>query len=101
MTIITSQHFIDEEIVAEKIANGDFEVFVSPAFEVNGETYRVLLDGHHSLAAAIEAGREPTITERNEADDDRVALIGNPEDFLAACWMDGEYIDAATKEAIW
>ena len=101
MTIITSQHFVSEEIVAEKIANGDFEVFVSPAFEVDGEVYQVLLDGHHSLAAAVEAGRDPIIIERNEAEDDRVALIDNPEDFLAACWMDGEYVNAITKAAIW
>jgi len=99
--IITSQDFIDDEIVAAKIADSDFEVFVSPAFEFDGSTFRVLLDGHHSLAAAIAAGVEPTISERDAAEDDRVALIENADDFLAACWMDGEYRFAATGRAVW
>lgn len=100
-TMITSQHYLDDAIVAAKIDAQDFEVAVSPAFEVDGVEYVVVLDGHHSLAAAIAAGVAPVIVERGESEDDRVALIGDADDFLAACWMDGEYIDASTRRAIW
>ena len=101
-SLITSQDFIDDEIVAAKIAAEDFEIAVSPAFEIDGQTFRVLLDGHHSLAAALETGADPIITERGATDDDRVALLdGDVDGFLAACWMDGEYRFAVTGKAVW
>lgn len=101
--IITSQDFIDADVVASKIADADFEVQVSPEFEIDGASYRVLLDGHHSLAAAMEAGVEPVYIEQTEADSDRVAILtsGDVEGFLAACWMDGEYRFAATGKSVW
>ena len=101
--LITSQHFIDANIVAQKITAGDFEVQVSPEFEIGGETFRVILDGHHSLAAAIEAGIAPTIIEQDAASNDRVALLatGDIETFLEACWMDGEYQYAVSGKSVW
>lgn len=102
-TLITSQHYINEDFVAQKVAAGDFEVQVSPVFVVDGVAYRVVLDGHHSLAAAIEAGVEPVIVERDAMDDDRVAVLdrGDVDGFLAACWMDGDYRDAVTGADVW
>lgn len=101
--LITSQHYLNDEIVAAKIAAQDFEVLVSPAFEIDGQLFRVILDGNHSFAAAIEAGRDPEIVEATTSQHDAVALIerGEIEDFLAALWMDGEYIDARTHKAAW
>lgn len=101
--LITSQHFIDADIVAAKVASGDFEVQVSPEFEIGGETFRVILDGHHSLSAALEAGVEPVILEQDATENDRVALLdaGNVEAFLEACWMDGEYQYAISGKAVW
>lgn len=102
-TLITSQHHIDDEIVAAKIAAGDFEVQVSPAFEIDGVEYRVVTDGHHSLAAALEAGVDPTIVEQTNTDNDKIGLLtsGNIEGFLEACWMDGEYQYAVSGKAVW
>lgn len=101
--IITSQDYINDEIVAEKIAAEDFEIQVSPEFEVDGETFRVLLDGHHSLAAAIEAGVDPIIIEQNASDNDKISMIesGDIESFLQACWMDGEYTYAVSGKSVW
>lgn len=101
--IITSQDFIDADVVAAKIASRDFEIQVSPAFEINGETFRVLMDGHHSLAAAIEVGVDPIIIEQGATDSDRVAMLadGNIDGFLDACWMDGEYHYAVSGKAVW
>ena len=103
MSLITSQSHIDAEIVAAKIADGDFDVQVSPAFEIGGSTYRVVMDGHHSLAAAIEAGVDPVIVEQSARTNDKVALLddGKIEDFLAACWMDGEYCFATSGKSVW
>lgn len=100
--IITSQDYIDDEIVAAKLAARDFAVFVSPEFEIDGEAVCVLLDGHHSLAAAIEAGVEPEITEYSASEHDAVALIerGAIEDFLATVHMGADYRDAITGEYI-
>ena len=36
MQTISSQHYIDDDIVAEKLAARDFEVQVSPVFEAGG-----------------------------------------------------------------
>lgn len=101
--IITSQDFIDADIVAAKIEAGDFEVQVSPAFEVDGQIFRVLLDGHHSLAAAIEAGVEPDFIEQTASDNDRISLLnrGDIEGFLEVCWMDRAYHFAASGKAVW
>lgn len=101
--MITSQHHIDDAIVAEKAAAADFDVQVSPVFVIDGVAYRVVLDGHHSLAAAIKTGAEPVIVERDAMDDDRVAMLvrGDVDGFLAACWMDGDYRDAVTGMYVW
>lgn len=101
--LITSQHHLNEEIIAEKATNEDFDVVVSPEFTVDGEAYQVILDGHHSFAAALEAGQEPDITVASPREHDAVALLesGDIETFLTAVYMDGEYIDATTHNAIW
>lgn len=51
--IITHQRYLDEEKVAEKIRNRDFMVNVTPEFEDEGKKYRMIIDGHHSLEAAM------------------------------------------------
>lgn len=100
--LITSQHFLDDAIIAEKIANSDFEVSVSPVFLVGGESFQVIIDGNHSFAAAIAAGVEPEISELTVREHDAIALLGTSvEDFLLALWMDGEYIDATTRKLVW
>lgn len=102
--IITSQHYLNDEIVAGKLAAADFAVTLSPAFEIDGETYAVLLDGHHSLAAALLAGQEPAATIADASMDDRVGVLESAgvEDFLETCHMgEGDYIDARTRQYVW
>lgn len=100
---ISSQHYIDDEIVEAKQASGDYEVIVSPTFEHAGVTVRVVLDGHHSLAAAKADGVEPVYIEADATDDDRVSLLnaGEFDDFLEAAWMDGDYYDVETGGDVW
>lgn len=107
MQTISSQRHIDDAIVAEKIDSEDFEVMVSPAFEVNGNQYRVVLDGHHSLAAAKQVGAEPVFFEATATDHDAVALLigapergGSPEAFLEAVYNECDYYDVDTEQDV-
>ncbi|PWF25040.1 hypothetical protein [Corticimicrobacter populi] len=60
MPLISSQRFLDPHKVLRKASQ--FKVFVVRTMEVSlrGRPYRVLLDGHHNLAAAALAGVSPT-----------------------------------------
>lgn len=101
--LITSQHFLSDEIIASKIAASDFAITVSPAFEIDGRMMRVVLDGHHSLAAAIEAGIEYDMTEADAQACDSVSLIKSQgiEAFLESCHMgEGDYIGAITRQYV-
>lgn len=101
--LITSQDYLDDEVVAQKLDAHDFAIFVSPVFEVDGQSYRVLLDGHHSLAAAIKAGAEAVVTEYGASEHDAIALIelGDIEGFLAAVHQGADYRDARTGRYVW
>jgi hypothetical protein len=103
-TIITSQHHLDDAIIAEKIAARDFEVMVSPVITVDGAEYQVILDGNHSLAAALAVGAEPEYVEASARDHDAVGLIraGEITLFLEAVHMgEGDYLDAITRKPVW
>ena len=58
--LISSQRFLSPEIVQRKAEQ--FRVFVVRTLDIDlrGQNYRVLLDGHHNLAAARLAGVSPT-----------------------------------------
>jgi hypothetical protein len=101
--VISSQEFLDEDIVQRKIDDGDFDVTVSPEFDVDGDKYRVILDGHHSLAAAKESGNKPNFKEASSRDDDKVALLedGNIEAFLETAYVDSDYRNIGTGQGIW
>lgn len=102
-TLITSQEYRNAEIVSEKISNEDFAVYLSPVFEINGEEFQVVLDGHHSYAAAIEAGVQPEFYVQSPRDNDTIALLysGNVEDFLTVNVIDGEYRHIDTGAFAW
>lgn len=63
--LITNQSYIDPDIVNAKRVIGDYCVQVSPVFTdaVSGVQYRVVIDGHHSLAAARADGVAPILQE--------------------------------------
>jgi hypothetical protein len=100
---ISSQHYLNDEIVAAKVAAGDFGVSVSPEFTYEGETFRVVLDGHHSLAAANEVGAEVECTELTATQHDAIGLLasGAVLDFLEVTSIDGDYYDIATGKSVW
>lgn len=103
MKTISSQRYIDESIVEEKIHNSDFTVYVSPSFEIDGEGYRVVMDGHHSMEAAKATGNKPVFIELDAQDSDKVLMLdrGNVEGFLEQAWMDSDWYDIDTGVDVW
>lgn len=101
-TIITGQFFLDDAIVAEKRANRDYAVTLSPELTIDGETYRVILDGNHSFAAALADGAEPTYSEIDRYDDNAASLLDEGDiDGYLAYHADGDYYDPTTWATIW
>ncbi|WP_426618315.1 hypothetical protein ACP3TY_19910 [Pseudomonas rustica] len=58
--LISSQRYLNPDVINRKAAK--FKVFVVRTVDmaIRGKHYRVLLDGHHNLAAARLVGAEPT-----------------------------------------
>jgi hypothetical protein len=98
--LVSTQRHINEEIVAAKRASADYTVSLSPAFELFGEQVQLVMDGHHSYAAAVADGVEPEFVTLGIADSDTIALLisGNVEDFLAATYIDSDIYDIITGQ---
>lgn len=63
--IISHQSYLNPAIVKQKIRDKDYLVNVTPEFMgEDGKAYRMVLDGHHSLAAAIQQNVQPIFEER-------------------------------------
>lgn len=102
MINISSQRYINDEIVAQKVEAQDFTVLVSPEFEVAGIVVRVVLDGHHSYAAAIKEGVSPIFVEATGTDHDAVGMEqDNPEGFLEVTHLGDDYYNLATGVYVW
>ena len=97
--LTSSQDYIDDDIVEEKRRNQDYSVQVSPEFDVGGQAYRSVLDGHHSLQAAFLDGVEPLFEEQDKRDNDNVALLeaGNIDGFLEQTHNGSDYHNPITK----
>lgn len=96
--LISSQSFRDQAIVADKQSANDYEILVSPEFEIDGESYRVLIDGHHSFEAARLDGVEPECREASPQDHDAIGLLHRGEigQFLAVLSHGEDYRDVYT-----
>ena len=101
-TLISSQRHLNQEIVADKLADEDFAVLVSPVFEIDGDEYQVVLDGHHSYAAAKQAGVDVDYTIATATDHDAVGelLDGRIDDFLMITHMGDDYYDILTGKDV-
>jgi hypothetical protein len=101
--LISSQKYLDRDVVAQKIKEGNFDVRVSPRFDVEGEQVRAILDGHHALEAAIRSGNKPNFIEQSARDNDTIGLLRNGaiDDFLGANYMDAPWYRFASKADIW
>ena len=103
MKTISSQRHIDESIVEQKIANEDYDVMVSPEFVHDDTTMRIVIDGHHSLAAAQATGNAPNFVEATSQNSDSIGILlrGEIDYFLAINRIDANYYDIETGKDIW
>jgi hypothetical protein len=98
--LISSQDYLNDEVVQEKREKKDYRVQVSPEFEVDGEKFRVILDGHHSLAAALEDDASPTFEEQDSRDSDHIGLLeSSVDDFLEAVHMGDDWRNRVTGKS--
>ena len=73
--LVTNQRYIDPGIVSQKVAARDFRVQVSPVFvDETGNRYRIVIDGHHSLAAAQQVGQPPELEEGDYSGSDYAVI---------------------------
>lgn len=98
MMIVSSQHFLDWNIVEEKerelISSGASEVVI-PCWsigECDGIEMAIQADGHHALAAA----RDLDLSIRFEISDDPEKLTGL--NALDARWIDGDWYNVETSD---
>lgn len=96
MTYISSQHYIDAEIVEEKKAEleGVTEVVIPCTYVgvIDGVEYAMQNDKHHTLAAARELGI-PVVF---DIEDDAEGLTG--EELLEVRYNDGDYYNVETSD---
>ncbi len=101
MTIISSQSFINEEIVEEKIRNlkesgvSTVEIPCEEVGELDGEEYAIQIDKHHTLAAARELGLEIKFVVLGKVDD--YDQYDNTEDRIAAHYDDCDWYNVETS----
>lgn len=98
MKIISSQHYLNYQVVESKITELDGMTSITltcwDAGEIDGEQMAVLSDGHHTLAAARELGIAVEFD-----------VIGHPEyltgeALLTDSWMDGDWYRVETSDPI-
>lgn len=96
MVYISSQHYIDAEIVEKKKAEleGVTEVVIPCTYVgiIDGVEYAMQHDKHHTLAAARELGI-PVVF---EVENDSEGLTG--EELLDARYNDGDYYNVETSD---
>lgn len=94
-TIISSQRFIDNEILNEKISKLEAEKpseIVFPVWDVKEFDCAILYNGHHTLEAARQLG----IAVKYELVDHPEGLCG--EDLLEQAWIDSDWYNIETGE---
>lgn len=97
--IISSQRYLDDAIVEAKRAAKDYAVTLSIPVEIGGTEYRVIVDGHHALAAAIEDGVEPDLIDAGrQINSEHTQIVADygADALLQHLWMDSDYRDALT-----
>lgn len=97
--LISSQRYLDRDIVARKIRSGDFNVKVTPEFSLDGDSVRAITDGHHALEAAIRSGNNPNFITETIQSNDRVGrlLDGDIGGYLESAYHDSPWYNFATK----
>ena len=98
MKVISSQRYLDENKVAEKVEElkaERVETLELEVWEVGIEDLYILKDGHHRLAAAKELGIKVEFVEGSHPE----GLTG--ENLLEQSWIDSDWYYIETGENVW
>lgn len=99
--IISSQDYLDEDIVEAKRLARDFDVLLSPEFVYEGRTFQVVLDGHHSLEAARRSRKKPRFFTAKPADVESFDLVERGDEgvaeFLRCHYNGADWYNIATR----
>ena len=98
MKVISSQRYLDENKVAEKMEElkaERVETLTLEVWEVGIDDLYILCDGHHRLAAAKELGIEVEFVADSHPD----GLTG--EDLLERAWIDSDWYYIETGKNVW
>lgn len=95
---ISSQKYRDEDIVEQKRRANDYVVTVSPEFEIDGNLYAVVIDGHHSHEAAKIDGVEPEYKTATAQNSDRIQILldGDIDGFLEVEYQGDDWYNINT-----
>ena len=102
MRTISSQRYLDPVIVAAKRNAGDYSA-QRVTVEIDGERLYVVVDGHHSIAAARADGVdvEWETNAATQAEADYATREGIVSDWMAQRQLDAEWYDIATGRDAW
>lgn len=92
-TVISSQRYVSDSILAEKIAELEADQpaeIILEAWDVKDYDCAILYDGHHTLEAASQRG----IPVRFEVVDHPEGISG--ENLLEQAWMDSDWYEVET-----
>ena len=99
ITYISSQRYLDEDIVEEKKREIKGLPFVTVPCtyvgEIEGEDYALIADKHHTMEAAKELGIDVIFELRGDSE----GLTG--DDLLEARYVDSPYYDIMTGMDVW
>lgn len=101
MKVITSQSYIDDEIVEHKkellvgVKSVDLIVWTTGLQDDDGNDLCILSDGHHTYEAAKELGLEINFIETEHPE----GVTG--EQLLNIAWMDSDYRYLDTGILVW
>ena len=96
---ISSQKYLDQEIVDKKIEKKDFVVTLA-TISNDTDIYQVVIDGHHSLEAAKQAGIDPFFKEADYNYQEEVECIGF-DNWLEQHYIDSDWYDINTGRNVW
>lgn len=99
MIVLSSQRYLNEDTVeakkAELVGVDEVELPIVFVGEFEGESLFVLLDKHHTMAAAKELGVPTSYTEI-ERRDTRLSQDDSLEDCLDTLYMDADWYNVET-----
>lgn len=96
--VISSQRYLDDDVVKSKRLSMDYTVTVVDVV-IDGNDYRVIVDGHHSLAAAKLDNVAPVIEVSDYNYQSEIDYMGI-DTFMLQHYIDSDWYDVSTGRGV-